>query len=226
MLDSEIVFIFIFIFLTDNKAKFQNQIKFFMKCKCWGLVCLRGFVFFSPYICEREVFSNIVMNDLIISKLKWKYFLIYTKIQIFQRLRGEQRMVWILFPHCMRCQMQKPQLVADRAIPHEWGGKREDQVHLAEGGQTESRYAPGQPLVLGASRPRPHSLAGTGSGGLGTWQGRNTRRGGSHLVRSRGPSPWSIPWQLACPTCSLTDKHLAVSFYVKSSCPHSLKYLL
>lgn len=65
-----------------------------------------------------------------------------------------------------------------------------------------------------------------GSGGLGARQGRTTRVGGSHLVRSRGPSPWSIPWQLACPTCSLTDKHLAVSFYVKSSCPHSLKYLL
>lgn len=161
MLDSEIVFIFIFIFLTDNKAKFQNQIKFFMKCKCWGLVCLRGFVFFSPYICEREVFSNIVMNDLIIAKLKWKYFLIYTKIQIFQRLRGEQRMVWILFPHCTQWQTQKPQLLADRAIPHKWGGKREDQVHLAEGGQTESWYAPGQPLVPGAGRPRPCSLPGS-----------------------------------------------------------------
>lgn len=29
MLDTEIVFIFIFYFLTDNKAKLQNQIGFF-----------------------------------------------------------------------------------------------------------------------------------------------------------------------------------------------------
>lgn len=75
--------VLIFILLSDNKTKFQNQIKFFMKCKCWGLVCLRVFVFFPPIFLNKKVSSDAIMNDFVIAKMKGKYFLINKKTPHF-----------------------------------------------------------------------------------------------------------------------------------------------